>query len=171
MLSSQALAILSYFPAPTAAGPYNNYTTSGTDVIIGNQWNTRWDYYGNQKNSFFGRYSYAGFTQVAPGVYGLLAGGPDLNNANYAGNSSALNQSGAAGWTYTASSTLINEFRFGYMRYHVTDVPNAFGSTPALNAGIPGLKTSAETSRMPELHISSFERRRLWTGRQLYVPL
>ena len=45
----------------------------------------------------FGRYSYAGFTEVAPGAFGLQAGGPQFGN--YAGNSQALNQSLAIGWT------------------------------------------------------------------------
>lgn len=157
MLSPQALNIMSYFPMPNtaSAGPYNNYSGSGTDTITGNQWNTRWDYYLNEKNTLFGRYSYAQFTEQAPGVFGALAGGPDFSNANYAGNSQALNQSVAFGWTYTASPTLINEFRFGYLRYHVNDVPNEYGSMPASAAGIPGLNTSLETSGMPAFYLDN----------------
>ena len=52
-------------------------------AITGNLWNTRWDYYLNQKNAIFGRYSYAAYTEQAPGAFGLLAGGPDIGN--YAG--------------------------------------------------------------------------------------
>ncbi len=107
------------------------------------------------RRQFFGRYSYAGFTQLAPGAYGLVTAGPDFNNANYAGNSTALNQSASAGWTYTANLSVINEFRFGYVRYHVTDVPNGFGGTPGLNVSIPGLNTSPETSGMPAFNIQS----------------
>lgn len=158
-LSPQALAILKYFPLPntTLSGTpeYNNFSDSGTETITGNQWNTRWDYYGNEKNTFFGRYSYAGFTEQAPGAFGLEAGGPAFNNAGYAGNSNALNQSVAAGWTYTASPTLINEFRFGYMRYHVVDVPNGVGTSPATAAGIPGLNTDPYyTSGLPAFYIN-----------------
>ncbi|MDQ2844146.1 MAG: carboxypeptidase-like regulatory domain-containing protein [Acidobacteriota bacterium] len=157
-LNPQALAIMNYFPPPNTGGPnatYNNYTASGTDTISGNAWNTRWDYYLNDKNTFFGRYSYAGFSQQAPGTFGNLAGGPDFTSANYAGNSQALNQSLAAGWTYTLSPMTINEFRFGFLHYHVTDVPNGFGSAPAASAGIPGLNTSAETSGMPAFNIEN----------------
>ena len=158
-LSPQALAILKYFPMPNtvASGTpeYNNYSTSGTETIDGNQWNTRWDYYMNEKNTFFGRYSYAGFTEQAPGAFGLEAGGPAFDNANYAGNSNALNQSVAAGWTYTVNPTLINEFRFGYMRYHVVDVPNGVGSSPATAAGIPGLNQDPYyTSGLPAFYIN-----------------
>ncbi len=162
-LSSQAVNLLQNFPLPNTVGtvvngvaaPYNNYETSGTLAVNGNQWNTRWDYYGNEKNTFFGRYSYAGFTEQAPGAFGEVAGGPDFNNANYAGSSQALNQSVSAGWTHTQSPTTINEFRFGYMRYHVTDVPNGFGGTPASAAGIPGTNTSQITSGMPAFNIQN----------------
>ena len=155
-LSSQALALLNYWPLPnsTVAGtPYgNNYSASAAVAITGNQWDTRWDYYLNEKNSIFGRYSYAQFTEQAPGAFGLEAGGPNVGN--YAGSSNARNQSLAAGWTYTFSPTLINEFRLGYMRYHVFDVPNGYGTDPATQAGIPGLNLDKTyTSGMPYFDI------------------
>jgi len=156
-MSPQAQNLLSYFPLPNTGGglPYNNYEGSGNLAVDGNQWNTRWDYYGNEKNTFFGRYSYAAFTEQAPGVFGEEAGGINFNNANYAGSSQALNQSASAGWTFTKSATTINEFRWGYVRYHVTDVPNGYGSTPATQAGIPGLNTSQVTSGMPTFAIQN----------------
>jgi len=157
-LSPQAQALLQYFPLPNTnsfgTSYENNYDASGAVAITGNLWNTRWDYYINQKNSIFGRYSYAAYTESAPGAFGLLAGGPDI--ANYAGNSQALNQSLAAGWTSTISPTLINEFRIGYMRYHVNDVPNGYGQDPATTAGIPGLNLDQTyTSGMPAFEIQN----------------
>ncbi|MDQ2843801.1 MAG: TonB-dependent receptor [Acidobacteriota bacterium] len=159
-LSPQALALLNYFPTPNAAVsgnvPYNNYTNSGTALNDGNQYDTRWDYYLNEKNTFFGRYSYAGFSLNAPGAFGLLAGGPAFNNANYAGSSQALNQSASAGWTYTANPTLINEFRFGYLRYHVTDVPNGVSQSPATAAGIPNLNLGTQyTGGLPAFYLDN----------------
>ena len=154
-LSPQALALLNYFPAPTTGGPFNNYAVSGADQINGNVWDTRWDYYLNEKNTFFGRYSYADYTQQAPGAFGATAGGPNFNNANFAGNSKALNQSGAAGWTYTKSPTTINEFRFGYLRYHVNVLPNGYGSQPVASL-IPNLNTDTTyTSGLPAFNIDN----------------
>jgi len=155
-LSPQALAIMAYWPLPNTNSSgltfANNYDASGDVAITGNLWNTRWDYYINPKNSIFGRYSYAAYTEAAPGAFGLEAGGP--NFGNYAGSSQALNQSVAAGWTYTISPTLINEFRLGYMRYHVFDVPNGYGTQPAAQAGIPGLNLDTTyTSGMPYFDI------------------
>ena len=157
-LSQQALNLLSFFPLPNTnsfgTGYENNYVVSGAVAISGNAWNTRWDYVLNEKNSFFGRYSYAAYTEQAPGAFGLQAGGPAV--ANYAGDSSALNQSLAAGWTYSISPSLVNEFRLGYMRYHVNDVPNGYGTQPATAAGIPGLNLDKSfTSGMPAFEIQN----------------
>ncbi len=157
LLSPQAQALLSYFPQPNTnafgTSYENNYAASGAVAITGNLWNTRWDYYLNDKNTIFGRYSYASYTEGAPGAFGLEAGGPDIDN--YAGDSSALNQSVAIGWTYTFSPTIINEFRFGYMRYHVFDVPNGYGTDPATEAGVPGLNLNDTTSGMPAFEIQN----------------
>jgi hypothetical protein len=157
-LNAQAQNLLKYFPLPnsnTQGTLYrNNYTTSGTDVIGGNLWNTRWDYYGNEKNTFFGRYSYAQYTQDAPTAFGFQAGGPSFPAFGFAGHSQALNQSLAAGWTNTHSPTLINEFRFGYMRYHVNVTPGDYGTQPAQAAGIPGLNfDNTYTSGLPDIYI------------------
>ncbi len=165
-LSPQALALLTYFPLPNtsqscAGCPYQNYSGSG---VLGNdaeQWNTRWDYYASQKDSIFGRFSSAHFTLGGPGVFGVEAGGDALTGLTtsgsalrYAGESSSQDYSIAAGWTHTASATLVNEFRFGYMKYFVNDVPGGFGSQPATAAGIPGMNLdSTYTSGMPYFRI------------------
>jgi len=158
-LSTQSQNILAYFPQPNQqqipGAPFvNNYAVNGAVAITGNLWDTREDYYINQKNTIFGRYSYASYTEAAPGAFGELAGGPTF--VNYAGNSQSLNQSVALGWTDTISPTLINEFRFGWMRYHVFDTPNGYGTQPALQAGIPGLNLDKTyTSGMPYFNITS----------------
>src|SRR5450755_2059870 len=61
-LSPHALALLNYFPAPNhlqiPSQPFvDNYVANGGVKIDGNQWDTREDYYLNEKNTFFGRYS------------------------------------------------------------------------------------------------------------------
>ena len=158
-ISKQAQAIMALWPNPNfqqiAGAPFvNNFAANGAVAIKGNSYNTREDYYLNQKNTIFGRYSYQGFSEDAPGAFGLAAGGPAFGN--YAGSSVASNQSVAIGWTNSISPTLINEFRFGYMRYHVFDVPNGYGTSPAKDAGIPGLNLdNTYTSGLPAFTINS----------------
>ncbi len=158
-ISAQAKALLSYLPLPNTTEPgsgltyRNNYAASGTESINANQWDSRWDYYANEKNTLFGRYSYATYDIQAPGAFGALAGGPSFG-FGYAGSSSVFNQSIASGWTHTANPTLVNELRFGYMRYRVNGVPNGVGTAPATQAGIPGLNVDNYfTSGMPAFFI------------------
>jgi hypothetical protein len=159
MLSQQAQAIMAYFPLPntqlTAGAPFvNNYAANGGTAITYNKWDTREDYYLNQKNTIFGRYSYASFTEAAPGAFGVEAGGPAF--VNYGGSSVSQDDSLALGWTFTVSPTTINEFRFGWMRYHVFDVPQGYGTDPAAQAGIPGLNLDKTyTSGMPYFDINA----------------
>src|SRR5207253_7823776 len=110
-LSAQALSILKLIPGPNAAGDpgnplNNNYVATGSEAFDSNQWDTRWDYYINSKSSVFGRYSYASFNKFAPGAFGLLAGGQNLDNIAFAGTSDVLNQSLAIGYNYTINPTL-----------------------------------------------------------------
>lgn len=159
-LSPQSQALLKYLPLPNAVGdpgaPFrNNYVATGSEKFDSNAWDTRWDWFVNEKQSVFGRYSYQGFDKSAPGAFGLLAGGQALDNINFAGASEVVNQSIALGYTRTISTSLVTDFRFGYVRYRVNVLPNGLGSSPAKDAGIPGLNLdNFFTSGMPGLFIN-----------------
>jgi len=123
-----------------AASPFNSQ-----------QWDTRVDYFINEKSSFFGRYTSAAFDQTAPGVFGLLSGGAALDNVNFAGISDVLDQSVAIGYTRTFNPTLIGDFRFGYLRVAQNVLPPDVGTSPATAAGIPGLNLdNFFTSGLPD---------------------
>ena len=83
-ISSQAKAIMAYFPLPntqTIAGqPFvNNYAANGAVAIAGHAWDTREDYYLNEKNNIFGRYSFQGLNRpAAPSA--LWRSGPEFGN-------------------------------------------------------------------------------------------
>ena len=157
-LSPQAQSLLnSYLPTPnlTVANPLlPNYAASGTDNFDSNKWDARADYYFNEKTSFFGRYSNHQFSRSTVGAFGALAGGPAFNGVNFAGNSFVRNQSISIGTTHSFSPTLINEFRFGYVKYNVNTTPNGVGTQPATAAGIPGLNTDDfYTSGLPSFNL------------------
>jgi hypothetical protein len=143
-LSPQALRILSLIPASNAVDPNgsrwrNNYIGTGSNTFDANTWDTRWDWFANDRNSMFGRYSYQEFNQIAPAAFGQQAGGPALAGNRFSGTSEARNQSLAIGFTHMFGPTLINDFRFGYMRYRVNVLPGDIGATTATDAGIPNL--------------------------------
>jgi hypothetical protein len=159
-LSQQALNILKFLPPPNAVdrggSPFrNNYAASGSEAFDSNQWDTRADYFINEKSSLFGRYSDAAFNKFAPGAFGILAGGPALDNINFAGTSDVHNRSLALGYTRSITPTLVTDFRFGYMRYKVNVLPNGLGTSPAKDAGIPGLNLdNFFTSGLPAFFIN-----------------
>lgn len=160
LLSPQAMALLKYLPLPNAPGnsgsPFqNNYAATGSEAFDSNQWDIRTDYFINTKSSLFGRYSQATFNKFANGAFGLLAGGPALNNINFAGTSDVANRSLALGYTLAINPTLITDIRFGYVRYRVNVLPNGLGTSPAQDAGIPGLNLDKYfTSGLPAFFIN-----------------
>lgn len=148
--------ILNFIPLPNAGNGalFNNYVASGSEHFDSDQVDGRVDYSFSDKWHFFGRYTLADFTLSAPGAYGAEAGGPGLNGIYFAGSSLDRNQSLALGATYALNPTLITDFRFGFYRYRIRVQPNGVGTTPATDAGFPGLNLGTpETSGMPAFYI------------------
>jgi len=154
-LSQQALRLINQLPLPNRPGIELNYAASGIEVFDSDQWNTRQDWYLSNKFHVFGRYSFADFTRGGPGAFGDLLGGPAFDNIFFSGQSKVRNHSLAGGFDYTISDRLLADFRFGYFRYKVNVLPNGVGSSPAADAGIPGLNVDdLFTSGMPAFYIN-----------------
>src|SRR2546429_9845027 len=113
----------------------------------------------------FGRYSFLQVSLGAPGAYGAVAGGNQFPNPNFAGASSLRNQSLAYGATYLINNNWVADFRFGFFRYRVFVNPDGLGTSPAKDAGIPGLNPITLTPRGCLLSPSiSWEALRLSSG-------
>jgi Carboxypeptidase regulatory-like domain/TonB dependent receptor len=158
-LSPQALYLLNKFiprvggdgpcvPLAGATGAQNNVVCSGVGTVTSDAFDVRIDRYQTQKINMFGRYSLQQFKQYAPGAFGDDAGGPTFSN--FAGKSDSRNQSLAVGVNVTLRPTLVADFRFGLFRARVLVNPNGLGTSPAKDAGIPGLNLDNNyTSGMP----------------------
>ncbi len=148
--------LLGYVPSPnfgTVGQIFNNYATTVPETSNSDQYDGRVDYNLSDKHHIFGRYSLADFVLHGPGAFGAEAGGPAPYS--FAGNSLARNQSLAIGYTYSITPTLIADFRFGFYRYRVHNLPNGYGTTPALDAGLVGLnRGGADTSGMPAFYVN-----------------
>ena len=123
--------------------------------------NVRVDHFTTDKLHLFGRYSLQDFRMVAPGSFGLVAGGPGLDASGstnaYAGTSESRNHSIASGFDYNLTPNLLTDFRFGWFRYKVFGQPNGIGTTPAQDAGIPGLNVDDNfNSGMPAFFINGY---------------
>lgn len=158
MLAPQAQKLLSsYLPMPNipgATGGQPNYSALGTQVFNINNFDVRVDQYQTEKLHIFGRYSFQQYHQQAPGAFGSEAGGVNFNNIRFSGISDNRDQSLATGFDYTVSPNLLTDFRFAFFRYRVFVNPNGLGTTPATDAGIPGLNISPITNDMPAFFVN-----------------
>jgi hypothetical protein len=148
-LSPEAQQILSLIPLPNnGSGTINNFIAQGSEKFDSNAFNTRLDGRLSDRLNIFGRYSFAKFAKTGPSAFGE-GGGPGV--VDLGGNTKVKNQSLALGADLTLSSSSILDFRFGYFRYQVDVLPNDFGATPALDAGIPGMNIAGDdfTSGLP----------------------
>ncbi len=139
-LSPQAQALLKLIPVPNApgrdGGTRDNYLASGSEAFRENSFNTRIDGRIRDGVNTFGRYSLGKFFRDGPTSFGT-GGGQEL--VSLGGQSAVKNQSLAYGIDYALSSSLLADFRFGWFKYKVNVLPFDYGTTPAADAGVPGL--------------------------------
>jgi hypothetical protein len=147
-------SLLKDLPLPNHGSDiFNNYVSSGSQRFDSDQYDGRVDYNLFSKYHLFVRYTLADFNNYSPAAFGDLAGGPSA--FNFSGDSVDRNQSLAVGFDHALSSTLQTDFRFGFYRYRIRVQPNGVGTTPASDAGLPGLNTGTpETSGMPAFYIN-----------------
>ena len=153
MISPQASALLQLIPLPNISGVTGgtqNFQASGSGLLNNDSFDVRTDRYQSEKIHMFGRYSFLQVAQTAPGAFGLLAGGPNYASTTYAGTSALRSQSLSYGIDYVYRPDWLADFRFGFFRYRVAVNPNGLGTSPALDAGIPGLNLDKTyTSGLP----------------------
>ncbi len=159
-LSPQAQNLLKFIPLPNIDGTTRdqpNYVGSGTIKFNEDLTNTRWDYFYSQQLTFFGRYSIADYRMDSPGIFGFAGGGRGFDEqAAFAGLSRTRNQSIASGFNYTLNDNWLTDFRFGWFRYRVNVDPGAGDTTPAKDAGIPGLNNDSFTGGMPAFLLNGY---------------
>ncbi|HJZ78785.1 MAG TPA: TonB-dependent receptor, partial [Pyrinomonadaceae bacterium] len=155
LLSPQAQKLLQLIPLPNipgATGANPNYAASGVGIVNGDSFDVRVDRYQSEKLHMFGRYSFLKVDQNAPGAFGAEAGGPTFTA--FSGVASLRNQSLTAAADYVLRPNWLTDFRFGFFRYRVFVNPNGLGTSPAKDAGIPGLNVDDfYTSGMPAFNI------------------
>src|SRR5947209_2083060 len=139
-LSQQALNILKLIPMPNRPGDtngtHNNFVASGRETFNDDTFDVRVDNRVNERMNVFGRYSIAKFDRNGPTAFGQ-GGGHEL--VSLGGVSQVKNQSLALGLDRTIGSNMTADLRFGWFKYKVNVLPFDYGTTPAKDAGVPGL--------------------------------
>ena len=143
-----AVALLDLYPAPTASGLTNNYTTSPAATTNVNAFDVRLDQVFSAKDSAFARYSYNYNTQFQPSPFAGVADG----GASRPGTGWTESQNVAASETHIFSPTLVLEVRAGYSR--VADTRTQYDSNvmgiPA-KYGIQGIPQIPTNGGLPTL--------------------
>ncbi len=156
-ISAAAQNLIKYVPAPniTAAPGLTNFSGTGNDVFHGDATNIRVDYFKSARLTFFERYTFTQFLKSAPGLFGALAGGPQLNGIGYTGSGSTRPQSNALGVNYALKPNILADFRLGWYRQRIFVSPLVTGDF-ASQAGAPGLNipTDPSTLNMPDFNIN-----------------
>jgi hypothetical protein len=155
-LSPEALRILQLIPLPNAPGTNNgtsdNYIAQGSERFKGDSGDIRLDGRLSDRVNTFIRYSIARYEINGPQAFGA-GGGSEL--VSLGGISEVRNHSVAAGADFTLNSTTVLDVRFGFFKYGVNVLPNDFGTTPAADAGIPGLNLGDDfTSGLPLIELN-----------------
>ncbi len=142
-LNAAAVKYLSAYPLPnvpgTQNGTENNYQTIRRDVRHFNTFDVRADWNATSKDLFFARFAYdnSQFTRTSEF--------PNLPAGFASGSNNVHGRGIAVGYDHTFTPAVINEFRIGYNRYTLTNVP-VFSNLPiSANLGI------ANANRTPQL--------------------
>jgi Carboxypeptidase regulatory-like domain len=147
-LNAIAKKLLEFYPEPNngTGGLTSNYLSLQDRVIDKNQYTQRMDLVQSSAVSWMGRYSYANENEISPA---LKLNGTKLDTRVH---------QVALGNTWTVSSSLVNEFRFGYNYFF-----NTFGRELAFERdvvkelNIPGLSESVpEAWGIPQIVITGF---------------
>ena len=146
--NSISMKLLEFYPEPNSGtgGLTNNYLALQNRVIDKYQYTQRMDYVQNSASSWMGRYSYAKENEVTPA---LKLNGTKLDTRVH---------QAVIGNTWTVSSTLVNEFRFGFNYFF-----NTFGRELAFERdvikelNIPGISLNPpEAWGIPSIGITGF---------------
>jgi outer membrane receptor protein involved in Fe transport len=156
-VSPQTQALLALIPMPNNPGTDNgtrdNFIASGTETLNSDAFDVRLDGRLSNRANIFARYSYIKFTKDSPTAFGDVAGGGAFDNINFGGFSNVKNQSVAVGLDLSLSDTSILDVRIGFFQYKVNVLPRDFGTSPATDAGIPGLNFDDFSSGMPYFNV------------------
>jgi hypothetical protein len=142
------------YPQPNAAGTHasngqtiSNYVNNPVLERQDNQFDVKLDHNVSTNNHAFVRYSFEKTHRFLPAT---LPHG-DAGTTFGAGDGNIKAQSLAFNDTHSFSTSLINEFRFGWSAVSFLNTPIDYGTNPAAAVGIPGINLNQSTSAMTQL--------------------
>ena len=144
-LDPVARNFLQYLPLPNQPGTTNNFTYSGTTEFNRDIFAARIDHTVSERQSFFVRFSYEARQTAPPNFFGTPATAISIVNDKFV--NTTFNH------VYSLTSTLINNFRYGFTRAAALQGPTSFGFDPT-SLGFPSsLAANAPIALFPTFTI------------------
>ena len=168
-----ALNYLKLFPAPNA-GPVgqltNNYITSPNKTQTSNTYDARVDHRFNDRNVFFGRFSYNTVNTFTPPGLGTQ-NGLQISGGRYDfdGPAKDVSQQYAFGFTHTFTPNLLLDLRAAFTRINNLSLPLNYGIGADVKVGFPASMTSFSpfADSLTPISVGPFSE----IGDGAYVPL
>ncbi|MDQ1451839.1 MAG: hypothetical protein QOJ42_1932 [Acidobacteriaceae bacterium] len=138
--------LIALFPEPNVSTggvipELNNYARNAPVKDNDDNYDARMDWTPNQKDTIFGRYNYSNRTRQIPGYFGGLADG---TSTSAWGNQILKAHSFVLGWTHLFSPTVVNDFRFGFLRNFSFAEQQPFSLPQTANQFVPGIPPSPQ---------------------------
>src|ERR1700761_1611626 len=136
--------LMALFPEPnvTSGGLYpeaNNYFRKAGAEGATDSYNGRLDWTPSPNNPVFARYNYSNRFRFIPGYLGGLADG---SSTSAWGRQYLKSHSLVLGWTHIFNATLVNDFRFGWVRNYSFAEQDPFALTQYAGDFVPGIPIS-----------------------------
>jgi hypothetical protein len=163
-------AVMALFPQPNVPHPQgqndlNNYARNALTTDNNDSYDARIDWSSSSGDTVFGRYNYSNRSRFVPGYFGGLIDGTTTSAWGHlflAANSFVL------GWTRILSPSVLNDFRFGFIRDHVLSEQDPFSLPQRAGQYIPGIPdVPAAGGGLPLIEFSSAY---AFIGSPVYLP-
>ena len=153
-LSSQALKLQSYFPAPNLLGTANNYAATEGPILDRSQVDVKVNWNRTEKHTIFVKYDFMDAKSGGNGIFGV-AGGPTPSGDPGLGRTTI--QVAAIGHTYTLSPNIVVDGTVGYERLNQNVKGTDYGTNYGDTLGIPGLNGSdIRDSGFPNINFNTY---------------
>jgi outer membrane receptor protein involved in Fe transport len=120
----------------------NNYSRTGALTDFNSSYDARVDWAPSSADTLFTRFNYFNRTRDIPGYFGGLADG---TSTSAWGNQILKGASVVLGWTHIVKPTMVNDFRFGWVRDYSYAQQQSFSLPQLAGSFIPGIPDNPAT--------------------------
>ncbi len=140
-IDSSVAALMTLFPLPNATTPgsaanLNNYVRNALAIDNDDNYDARIDWVPSSSDTVFARYNYSNRYRAIPGYLGGLADG---SSTSAWGNQVLLAHSAVLGWTHILNQSMVNDFRFGWVRNYSYAAQQPFSLSQMAGDFVPGI--------------------------------